>query len=97
MSPYWPRWKISLELEHTEAIKSMVSAGRSVGCVSRLALKDAFRSGSLCEIAVPELALDRRFYFVLNMQKYRTPGINAFLELCEHTVGGATQDAANPI
>lgn len=82
MTPYWPRWKISLELEHTEAIKSMVKAGRSIGCVSRLALKDAFRSGSLFEIAVPELALDRRFYFVLNRQKYRTPGIDAFLDIC---------------
>jgi len=82
MDPYWPRWRIGLELEHTEAIKSTVEAGRTLGCVSRLALKDAFRSGSLVEIKVPELRLDRRFYFALNSQKYRTPGIEAFLQIC---------------
>ncbi len=82
MRPYWPRWKIVIELEQTEAIKSTVMAGRSIGCVSRLALRDAFQSGSLVEIAAPELDLDRRFYIIVNRHKYRTPGIDAFVKIC---------------
>jgi DNA-binding transcriptional LysR family regulator len=82
MSPYWSQWQIRLELEHTEAIKSTVQAGQMIGCVSRMALKDAFQTGSLVEIAAPELDLGRRFYFLLNRQKYRTPGIDAFISVC---------------
>jgi DNA-binding transcriptional LysR family regulator len=87
MTPYWPRWKIGLELEHTEAIKGMVEAGQFVGCVSRMALRESFALGSLVEIAVPELDLHRRFYLVSNRQKYRTPGIDAFLGICRKIAG----------
>ncbi len=82
MTPYWPRWKIGLELEHTEAIKGMVAGGRFIGCVSRMALIESFAAGSLAEIAVPGLDLHRRFYIVANRHKHRTPGIAAFLEIC---------------
>ncbi|MEK1904410.1 MAG: LysR family transcriptional regulator, partial [Pseudomonas sp.] len=37
---------IRLELEHTEAIKRAVESGLGIGCISRLALRDAFRRGS---------------------------------------------------
>jgi DNA-binding transcriptional LysR family regulator len=83
MSRYWPRWNIAMELEHTEAIKRAVEAGRSVGCVSRLALRDAFKAGSLREIKVPRLDLSRRFYILLNRRKYRTAGIDAFMQICQ--------------
>ena len=82
MTPYWPRWKIGLELEHTEAIKGMVAAGRFIGCVSRMALAESFAGGRLAEIAVPSLDLHRRFYLLLNRHKHRTPGIEAFLKIC---------------
>ena len=82
MAPYRDRWKIALELEHTEAIKSTVAAGRTIGCVSRLALTEALKSGSLVEIDIVDMGLERRFYFVLNREKYRTPGMEAFIRLC---------------
>jgi DNA-binding transcriptional LysR family regulator len=82
MTSYWPRWKIGLELEHTEAIKGMVAGGRFIGCVSRMALNESFAGGRLAEIAVPGLELRRRFYIVSNRHKHRTPGIAAFLGLC---------------
>ena len=91
MSKYWTRWRIGLELEHTEAIKRTIETGRGIGCISRLALKEAFRRGSLVEINVPELALDRRFYFLLNRQKYRTPAIDAFLGICREYAAGASR------
>ncbi len=87
MTPYWPRWKIGLELEHTEAIKGMVAAGRFIGCVSRRALTESFAGGRLVEIATPELDLRRRFYIVTNRRKHRTAAIGAFLEICAAFAG----------
>jgi DNA-binding transcriptional LysR family regulator len=74
--------KIRLELEHTEAIKRAVEAGLGIGCVSRLALADSFRRGTLVEIRLRSIDLRRKFRFLLHRQKYRTPGIDAFLALC---------------
>jgi DNA-binding transcriptional LysR family regulator len=83
MTPWWPRWKIGLELEHTEAIKGMVAAGRFIGCVSHRALADAFETGRLIELRTPDLDLHRRFYLVTNRRKHRTAGIGAFVTVCE--------------
>ncbi len=83
MTPWWPRWKIGLELEHTEAIKGMVAAGRFIGCISRRALTEPCESGRLVALSVPDLDLHRRFYLVTNRRKHRTPGIGAFVKVCE--------------
>ena len=77
-----PRLNIQFELDHTEAIKRVVESGLGVGCISRLALKDAFGRGSLVPIEVPGLDLRRHFYFVIHKQKFLTPGILRFLDLC---------------
>lgn len=83
-----PRLDIRLELEHTEAIKRAVESGLGIGCISRLALKDAFRRGSLVPLDVPGLDLQRKFYFVLHRQKFRTIGIEHFLNLCREVAAG---------
>lgn len=75
--------KIRLELEHTEAIKRAVESGLGIGCISRLALKDAFRRGSLVPLSTPSLELGRFFYFLWHKQKYQTTGIREFLDLCK--------------
>ena len=79
---------IRLELEHTEAIKRAVESGLGIGCISRLALKDAFKRGSLVPISTPSLNLGRSFYFLWHKQKYQTTGMREFLNLCKRfTVG----------
>ena len=80
--------KIRLELEHTEAIKRAVESGLGIGCISRLALKDAFRRGSLVPISTPNLNLSRFFYFLWHKQKYQTTGIREFLDLCMRLTEG---------
>ena len=80
--------KIRLELEHTEAIKRAVESGLGIGCISRLALKDAFRRGSLVPILTPNLDLSRFFYFLWHKQKYQTTGIREFLDLCRRLTEG---------
>ncbi len=79
---------IRLELEHTEAIKRTVESGLGLGCISRLALKDAFRRGSLKPLNTPGLALNRHFYFLWHRQKYQSVGMREFLALCKATTAG---------
>ena len=83
--------KILLELEHTEAIKRAVESGLGIGCISRLALKDAFKRGSLVPLEIPELDLKRQFNFVLHKQKFITAGIGKFLDLCRHVTEGVSR------
>jgi DNA-binding transcriptional LysR family regulator len=77
-----PELQIALELQHTEAIKSAVEAGLGVGCVSRIAVEDAFRHGSLVPCKVPQRDFRRQFYFVLHRHKYRSAGVQRWLEVC---------------
>jgi DNA-binding transcriptional LysR family regulator len=74
--------QIALELQHTEAIKSAVEAGLGVGCVSRIAVAEAFRHGALVPCKVPYRDFRRQFYFVLHRHKYRSAGVLRWLELC---------------
>ena len=77
-----PDLHITLELQHTEAIIAAVEAGLGLGCISRIALGDAFKSGSLQACRVPDRDFRRHFFFVLHKQKYRGTGIRRWLELC---------------
>jgi DNA-binding transcriptional LysR family regulator len=77
-----PELRLELELQHTEGIKSAVKAGLGVGCVSRIALEDAFRHKSLVPCQVPHRDFQRSFFFVLRKQKYRSAGLENWLALC---------------
>ncbi|MWV17617.1 LysR family transcriptional regulator [Pseudomonas sp. L-22-4S-12] len=79
---------IRLELEHTEAIKRAVESGLGISCISRLALRDAFRRGSLVPVETPQLDLTRQFYFIWHRQKYQTAAMREFLELCRELTAG---------
>ncbi len=84
---------VRLELEHTEAIKRAVESGLGIGCISRLALRDAFRRGSLVPLLTPELDLVRQFYFIWHRQKYQTAAMREFLQQCrELTLGVRRSD-----
>ncbi len=79
--------KIRHELQHTEAIKRAVEAGLGVGCLSEIALRDAFRRGSLVPLQVPHRNFHRSFYIILHKQKYRGHGIDLWLKHCESYTG----------
>ncbi len=82
---------IRLELEHTEAIKRAVESGLGIGCISRLALRDAFRRGNLVPVETPELDLTRQFYFIWHKQKYQTSAMREFLEQCRKLTAGVSR------
>ncbi|HMX14301.1 MAG TPA: LysR substrate-binding domain-containing protein, partial [Thauera aminoaromatica] len=86
-----------LELEHTEAIKRAVESGLGVGCLSRLALRDAFRRGSLVAVEVPELDLRRRFSFVWHRGKYHGAALRRFVEDCRAFTAGARRSDEIPL
>lgn len=79
---------VRVELEHTEAIKRAVESGIGIGCISRLALRDAFRRGSLAAIELPELDLRRKFQFAWHRRKYPSAAMRAFLALCRQFTAG---------
>ncbi|MEX2961932.1 LysR family transcriptional regulator [Microbulbifer sp. TYP-18] len=82
MAGLLPRLHIRLELQHTEAIKRAVEAGLGISCLSRVSLVDALRRGSLVELPVPQRNFRREFHFALHRQKYRSAGIERWMELC---------------
>jgi DNA-binding transcriptional LysR family regulator len=82
MTGILPQLSISLELGHTEAIKSAVLAGLGVGCVSKIAVHDELRRGDLVHCKVPHRNFRRHFYFVLHAHKFHSASVAKWLELC---------------
>jgi DNA-binding transcriptional LysR family regulator len=77
-----PELQVVLELEHTEAIKGAVKAGLGLGCVSRVALVDAFKHQSLVPCQVPGRDFRRFFFFVVHRQKFHSRALERWLALC---------------
>lgn len=82
MSGLLPDLTIAIELQHTEAIKRAVEARLGIGCLSMITLADAFNRGSLKRLNVPGRDFSRQLYLIIHKQKYRSAGINAWLNLC---------------
>lgn len=89
---------VRLELEHTEAIKRAVESGLGVGCLSRLALREAFRRGSLVEVPTPQFDLRRRFHIVRHARRHENSAVRAFRQVCAEVCGTAekTSELALP-
>jgi DNA-binding transcriptional LysR family regulator len=84
--------KIMLELQHTEAIKRAVEAELGIGCISKVALEDAFKRGSLIPLEVSQRDFRRHFYFVIHRHKYRSAGITRWIDLCQQSAGKQLSD-----
>ncbi|MEO6029763.1 MAG: LysR family transcriptional regulator [Candidatus Binatia bacterium] len=81
MTGILPDLHIALELPHTEVIKRAVEAGLGLGCVSRLALVDAFNAGTLKARPVPHRDFRRQFYTVVHRQKHVGAELRRWLAL----------------
>ncbi len=73
---------ISLELQHTEAIKRAVEAGLGVGCLSRISLVDAFSRGSLVPLSVPGRDFRRQLNIISHRRKFHSRALQEWLRLC---------------
>ena len=85
-----PDLHVQLELEHTEAIKRAVESGLGIGCLSRLALREAFRRGSLMEIPTPQFDFSRQFYFACHASRRGSKAISLFRALCREMTENAS-------
>lgn len=74
---------IELELQHTEAIKRAVEAGLGVGCLSRIALEDAFQRGSLVPLDISHRDFSREWYLITHREKFHTTAVREWLALCK--------------
>ncbi|MFT5658763.1 MAG: DNA-binding transcriptional LysR family regulator [Gammaproteobacteria bacterium] len=77
---------ITLELQHTEAIKRAVESKLGIGCLSKVALKDAFSKGRLVPLLTVTRDFRRQFYFIIHRQKYRSVSMQRWLDLCVESV-----------
>jgi DNA-binding transcriptional LysR family regulator len=73
---------VLLELGHTEAIQRVVASGLGIGCASRLSLSEALASNALTILPTPFWNLSRQFFILIHRQKYRTYGLERFIEHC---------------
>lgn len=78
-----PKLNISLELQHTEAIKRAVEANLGIGCLSMITLADALQRGNLIRLQVANRDLSRQLYLILHKQKYRSNAAQAWIKLCQ--------------
>jgi DNA-binding transcriptional LysR family regulator len=82
MAGLLPELNISMELQHTEAIKRAVEAELGVGCLSRISLAEAFRRGSLVELPVPHRDFSRHLMLVSHRSKFHSGAMREWLSLC---------------
>ncbi|MCX2974009.1 LysR family transcriptional regulator [Halieaceae bacterium IMCC8485] len=76
---------ISMELQHTEAIKRAVEAGLGVACLSKISLKEAFQRGSLIPLSIPHRDFSRQLNLILQRDKFHTATLERWLSLCRET------------
>lgn len=77
-----PNAKLRLTLGHNEAILKVVAGGLGVACVSRLAIEPLANEGQLVILNTPFWTLKRPLFMLVHRQKYKGPGLKAFMEFC---------------
>lgn len=82
MRPYLGQWQIRQEMPQIEAIVETVAVSPLIGCVSLLSVGPALEQRRVARLAVPALDLHRRFFLIHHRDKFLTPGISAFLDIC---------------
>lgn len=66
------------EMGSTEAIKQGIKAGIGVSILSRIALTDELRAGSVCTVAIDGVALQRHFYLIRHRGRTLSPLCQTF-------------------
>lgn len=82
MARWIPKMHIYLQLRHNEAIKTAVEAGLGVGCLSQIVLRRNFATGDLHPLHIPEVDLQRTFYFVLPRGTTQNQPLKTWMKAC---------------
>ena len=80
--PHLAAMEVGLELGSNEAVKRVVRAGLGLGCLSRLAVKEAIAEGWLVELATTLPPMHRTLSIVLHRAKKLGGAAEGFLRHC---------------
>ncbi|MDC9590934.1 DNA-binding transcriptional regulator YeiE [Xenorhabdus sp. XENO-10] len=77
-----PRFNIAMELGNSEAIKHAVQYGMGISCLSRRVVQEQLKNGTLSELVIPELSLNRTLYLIYHRQKHMSNALQKLLSYC---------------
>lgn len=69
---------------NTEAIKNAVIKGRGIAVMSAMLIKRELEAGELVTLDLDELPIRRTVHLIYHKNKYITPAIAAFTEICKN-------------
>lgn len=75
------RLNVRFELSHTEGIKRAVMAGLGTGFVSRFAIAEELRSGTLVELPIEDFTISRTLWLLRHAEKKKTIHLQRFIEM----------------
>jgi DNA-binding transcriptional LysR family regulator len=77
------RFRVAMELDHTEAIKQGVMAGLGVAFLSIYAVRGEISAGRLCALRLRGIRIQRHFHVLHHEARRVTASARAFMELLE--------------
>ncbi|MBE8595435.1 DNA-binding transcriptional regulator YeiE [Xenorhabdus sp. BG5] len=77
-----PRFNIAMELGNSEAIKHAVQYGMGISCLSRRVVQEQLKNGTLSELVIPKLSLNRTLYLIYHRQKHISNALRKLLSYC---------------
>src|SRR5215813_2075723 len=79
------KFRVAMELDHTEAIKQGVMAGLGVAFVSTYAVRGETTSGRLRAVRLRGVRIQRHFHVIHHEARRVTASARAFMDLLDHT------------
>jgi DNA-binding transcriptional LysR family regulator len=84
------KFRVAMELDHTEAIKQSVMAGLGVAFVSLYAVQGEIAAGRLRALRLRGVRIQRHFHIIHHEARRVTASARAFMELFEQTARGTS-------
>jgi len=84
------KFRVAMELDHTEAIKQGVMAGLGVAFVSLYAVQGEIAAGRLRALRLRGVPIQRHFHVIHHEARRVTASARAFMELFEQTARGTS-------
>ena len=72
---------MEIEMPTVETIRRLVQRDLGVAFLPKMCVERQIESGALCEVAVPELVMERKIHLVYPVARYLSQASRAFLEL----------------
>ena len=82
------KFRVAMELDHTEAIKQGVMAGLGVAFVSLYAVRGEIAAGRLNAVRLRGVRIQRHFHVIHHEARRVTASARAFMELLDETARG---------